>query len=181
MELNYEGLVSKIEEILNTWSNRNISLIGKINIVNTLCGSLFVYKMQVLPNIKPNLINRIEKIFLEYLWNKGKPKISLRTLQGNKVDGGLGLIDLCKKEMSLKIAWIPYLQKDTELANLAYAALNTTLKERIWECNLKKEDIDKIAKTVIKGDKGSFWTQVLYAWCALNYKESVSHGALQCM
>ena len=51
IEANYKPLLAKIDTIFRSWSKRNLSLEGKINIVNTLVASQFVYKMQVLPKI----------------------------------------------------------------------------------------------------------------------------------
>ena len=53
IEKNYQPIIKKVDETLNKWYHRNLSLIGKISVVNTLIASLFVYKMMVLPFI-PN-------------------------------------------------------------------------------------------------------------------------------
>ena len=39
-EVNYEQLIRKTQEILNSWANRSLSLCGKIQVVNTLVASL---------------------------------------------------------------------------------------------------------------------------------------------
>ena len=51
--LNYEPLIEKTNSILESWGRRGLSLIGKIEVLNALIGSLFVYKMSVLPRM-PN-------------------------------------------------------------------------------------------------------------------------------
>lgn len=48
---NFKDILNKSESILESWYNRNASLMGKVLIVNSLVGSLYVYKMLVLPNI----------------------------------------------------------------------------------------------------------------------------------
>ena len=50
-KFNYNSMIDKIKSILLSWGNRGLSLYGKILIINTLIGSLFVYKMSVLPSI----------------------------------------------------------------------------------------------------------------------------------
>ena len=47
--INYEPLIQKIKGILSTWKMRQLSLIRKVQIINTLIASLFVYKMTVFP------------------------------------------------------------------------------------------------------------------------------------
>ena len=48
---NYDQLLKKTDNVLNAWYNRSLSLIGKVQVVNTLVASLYVYKMMVLPTI----------------------------------------------------------------------------------------------------------------------------------
>ena len=45
MEENMEAILNRTKQVLEQWCHRNISLIGKINIVNTLVASLYVYRL----------------------------------------------------------------------------------------------------------------------------------------
>ena len=54
---NYEGTITQIETTLNSWSHRNLSLLGKVIMLNSLIGSLFVYKMNILPSLMKTMIN----------------------------------------------------------------------------------------------------------------------------
>ena len=47
IESNYEHMLDKIQTIFKAWQNRGLSLLGNTMLVNTLVGSLFVYKMNV--------------------------------------------------------------------------------------------------------------------------------------
>ena len=168
--LNYDSIVQQVHDILNSWQHRGLSIIGKISVINTLCASLFVYKMQVLTSIKDDIVSKLHKEFSDFIWGGGVPKISLKMLQGNKADGGLGLVNLHIKDASLKIGWISYLFTDPELMNLAYTCINCSLKENIWLCNLKVNDI----KTVLTPrGKDSFWIDVLRSWATLNYQPQI--------
>ena len=48
--INYESVILKTEAVLKSWENRNVSLLGKVNIVNTLVGSLYVYNVTIRQN-----------------------------------------------------------------------------------------------------------------------------------
>ena len=159
--LNYDPLIQKVSDMLNQWKNRNLTLYGKINVINTLCVSLFVYKMQVLPRIPNEVVKIVEKEFVRYIWKGGIPKIALKILQGNKPDGGMGLVDLRIKDKALKINWVVYLTEDIKVATLAYNALGCILREHVWTCNLNKEDLAKSKGAVFK--KNNFWIDVLTA------------------
>ena len=55
---NYDTLCEKTKQVLNAWYNRGLTLIGKVQVVNALVASQFVYKMMVLPIIPPIIIKR---------------------------------------------------------------------------------------------------------------------------
>ena len=166
---NYSNIIHKARATLHTWSNRHLSLIGKINIVNTLVGSLLVYRMTVLPNMPKEVLTELNCAISEFIWNGRRAKIPLKILQGSKRTGGLNLVNLQKREMALKISWIHVLQADINASNLAYYFISQELKATIWMCNLKPEDM----RFTHNRECNQFWYDVLYAWCCVNYTSNV--------
>ena len=167
-KLNYENLISKAKTILNTWYHRNLSLIGKIKVINTLVASLFNYKMMVLPNMDPKYVKQIEEIFVQFIWNKRKPKIPTRALMSDYSNGGIRLVDVAKREQALKATWIQIIANDDQIANLAFSMLNSDLKDWIFECNLHITDVGVLQIS------NSFWKNVLEAWCLYHYQDCTS-------
>ena len=55
--INYQGIFNKVQETLSSWTNRTLSLYGTV--VNSLVGSLFVYKMAVLPFIPTVILSQL--------------------------------------------------------------------------------------------------------------------------
>ena len=103
MELNYDPLITKIKAIFQSWSNRQLSLFGKINVINTLIASQFVYRMTVLPSITKEFIKTFEKLCSGFIWNGRRAKIPIEKLQNSKYAGGAGLVNLEVKDNSLKV------------------------------------------------------------------------------
>ena len=164
LEKNYSEMPEKIKKILNSWHNRGLSLIGKVQVVNTLVASLFVYKMMVLPSIPKIWIKRFENIIREFLWNGKKSKISFKILQNVKREGGLNLVNLKNKEIALKSTWPAILQQEQEYASLVYTTMRVSaLGENIWRCNLKPEDVKKLKL------QNQFWEDVLWSWSCYNH------------
>ena len=124
LERNYTQLIQKVSNITKCWSRRNLSLCGKITIVNSLIGSLFVYKMTVLPTMPETIINKLNKIIENFLWNGRKPKIKLTTLQANYEQGGLKLVNLALKDKSLKAKWVQLISQDPYLRELGFKKLD---------------------------------------------------------
>ena len=173
LELNYKPLMSKIKAILTSWKRRSLSLIGKVQIINTLTASLFVYRMMTLPTITNNYVKQFDNMVKEFLWDGGRPKISQNILQAPIEHGGLKLVNLDQKDKALKISWIQIIKDDQEIANLAYGTIAPILKKLIWECNIKPRDINILFPTQ------TFWSQILHAWSHINYQENVTNPKKQ--
>ena len=165
IKLNYGKIMSKVKSILQKWTKRNLSLIGKVLIINTLIASLFVHKMQVLPSLPETFFTNIEREFEIFLWNGRKPKIPLKQLQALKSDGGLKLVDLHKKDKAIKASWVEKLKTEEKLSNLVYRYLQPLLKDKIWEVNLSPQD----AKLMFTGIN-KFWNEVLYTWAEIRWE-----------
>ena len=164
MEKNYEKLVEKVRATVKAWDNRGLSLEVKVNVVNTLIGSQFVYKMMVLPSMSDKIIRTIENIIRDYLWSGKKAKIAFKTLQNPKKEGGLNLVNLQRKETALKATWPNILLKEHQYSQVVYATMRVSLLQHdIWRCTLAPEDV----RTFSFGQK--FWQDVLFAWSQYNY------------
>ena len=154
LELNYRPILTKSKRVLESWKHRSLSLLAKIQVYNALIGSLFVYKMYVLPKLPKAMIIEMDKLCRNFLWGGGIPKISKQIMCANKDSGGLGLIDLEKKESSLKATWPKILQANPKFAVTAYELINSDLQDNIWRCNLKAEHCQLVTKHI-------FWQDVL--------------------
>ena len=94
-----------------------LSLIGKVTVINSLVVSLFSHRLAVLPILPGHLVEEIERMIVEFVWNGKKPKIPYRMLCANKSDGGIGLCDIKKKDLALKAVWV--VEKDSLLQEFA--------------------------------------------------------------
>ena len=162
---NYEAVLEKMQTVLHNWYYRQMTLMGKVLIVNTLCESLFVYKLTVLANISPNTIKKIEEIVNSFIWKGKRAKISADTLKCHKKHGGVRLLDISKKQKSLKINWIPTIVKDSffEMCFFQGTGLPVQLSCKVFHCNMHVRDATKMCK------KENFWSQIWLAWCDFTY------------
>ena len=157
LERNYEKIFMKMTNILRMWKTRNISLCGKVLVINSLIASLFVYKMVVLPSISESYVKRFKKMVQDFIWNNRKPKISMEKLCCNKNQGGLKLVDIKVKDNAMKVQWVKMISEDPYMRELAFNRLNCKMYEFIFRSNLRKEDI-------IDNFVDNFWRDVLLAW-----------------
>ena len=112
-EINMLPVLTKLNSVLDNWRKRNLTLSGKILLINTLGESLFVYKLNVLKNIPTYIIDKVDESLRLFIWNGKKARIAMPTLRASKPCGGLRLFDLKKKEQSIKISWIFKLEHST--------------------------------------------------------------------
>ena len=88
---------------LNQWSKRDITPFGRITVIKTLALSKIVHILISLPSPSAALLNEINNIFFDFLWN-GKPDPIKRSIAKLKLDkGGLGMIDIRIFDEALKI------------------------------------------------------------------------------
>ena len=163
---NYQPIIDRIKIILKQWAHRDLSLYGKITVINTLAASLFVHKMQVLPKIPEDIVHQAESLFKHFIWNGRKNKVPIETLMKKKSEGGVNLVDLNRRDDALKIGWIQILEQDKKCAELAFHLFSPILKQNIFRCNLHEGDVRDLKIS------SPFWRDMLIAWCKYNFKRT---------
>ena len=68
-DINYQALLTKVQNVLSMWSNRSLTTIVKILVVYTLAVSLMVYRMQVLPTPSKAIFKGFKDIVVKFLWD----------------------------------------------------------------------------------------------------------------
>ena len=169
IQRNFNPLIEKSVHILNSWRNRNLSLLGRVNVINTLVCSLFIYKFTTLPPMPQSLRKKITHIMREYLWDGKKSKISFNTLTLSKKDGGLNLTNIELRECAVKCLWVKTLHDEVDMSKIVYHSIGNELGNFMWCCNLHRKDIYVFTKQA-----NSFWKSVLETWFCFTYDKCES-------
>ena len=156
---NFSKISDKVEGTLKNWYLRKLTLTGKIQVINTLIASKFVYKMSVLQNFSPVQLNQANRIIRDFLWDQKPDKIPLHVLQLDYLQGGLRLVDLDSRQKALKTRWVFGLKSNTFLEEACYRTLCPALRENIWKCSVHPTDVE--GKTQ--------WHEILHSWAQVNY------------
>ena len=69
--MNWTSKIDKVQSILDSWSKRDLSLFGKIQVIKTFALSQFVLPATVLV-VTPGIVKQIGTMLYRFLWN-GKP------------------------------------------------------------------------------------------------------------
>ena len=94
-----------METVLNIWKCRGLSLQGKIVTFKTLAISKVIY-ISYLASVPSDIVNTLENIHKNYIWDLKKPKIKHSTLIGEYSQGGLNDVDIKSKIKSLHLSWL---------------------------------------------------------------------------
>ena len=100
-------------KVLNAWECRKITLIGRINIVETLALSKLIFNASNL-YVPPHVIDEANKLIFDFIWEGKPPKIKKSTIIGEKVYGGLKMIDFGIMEIAFKTSWIQRIQQNSD-------------------------------------------------------------------
>jgi len=91
LQLNLKSILEYLQKTLNLWKWRNLTILGRIQIVKTFALSKFLYRAS-LPNSK-EVIKEANKIIYDFIW-KEKDKVKRRALIRDYEEGGLKMLDL---------------------------------------------------------------------------------------
>ena len=90
---------------MNSWSARNLTLLGKTAILKSLVVSQIAYFLSSLRS-PTGVIKEINCLFYDFLWDSKGDKIKRTEMINEYNKGGLEIIDLESFNESLKIKWI---------------------------------------------------------------------------
>ncbi len=99
---NWEGVLKGIESRLRFWKLRNLTLKGKVLVINALMLSKIWYVLSV-NSLPYEYVKRIKESVLDFLRGKGRAKIAYDTLIGGNEKGGLGLLDPLLRMKTLRV------------------------------------------------------------------------------
>ena len=142
-KINFDEKLSKLKSSLNCWTTRNLTLLGRINIVKTLGISKLVYNTSVLV-MPPNFDKDVNNACFWFVWNFKPDKIKRSTLIGSFDKGGLQMVDFSTVNKGLKAAWVKriYESKDCNWCALFLSALRKYGSNLLLESNYNVEDLN---------------------------------------
>ena len=101
---NWTAKIEKLKVILNSWSNRDLSLFGKIQVIKSLALSQILLSATLLP-IPKNVIENVNTLLFNFIW-KARDKLKRQKILKPITRGGLNMIDLSSFFQSIKAQWV---------------------------------------------------------------------------
>ena len=180
LEQNWKPKLVEMQKTINTWTRRNLTILGKCIIAKTFLLSKIAYIIQSLC-LPDNVLNEFDTLLFRFLWknknfnNRAYEKIKRSILCLNSSEGGINMISVKDQQQVMLIRWI---QKGS-------LTLNPTHKRIIDNIFKNVGGIQYIIHTFSTSDKSKgidmvpslFWRKAINAWLNINNKnEKLQHN-----
>ena len=84
---NFGDKIDKAKQIINMWKQRDLPLIGRVQIIKTFITSLFQYSISAV-DIPEIYIKEVGSVIYAFVWKDKKERLKRRVLIKNKEEGG---------------------------------------------------------------------------------------------
>ena len=161
---NWRPKIEKIKRILLSWEKRNLSIVGKINIIKTFAISQFIYLMQSI-SIPDSIITELNTIFYRFLWKKKNnnkrafEKVKRVTLNDEYSVGGLKMINLHAFQKSFLMQWAKKVLTNENIMKSSAIFFKEVGGLKVFDCRISSGDFKGWDKIEIV-----FWKKVLKTW-----------------
>ena len=105
LRLNWDKLLADIQNLLNSWKRRKLTLFGKVTVLKTLIMSKCNYLLQTI-TVSKEILHKIETILYKFLWNDKNDKIKRKQMTQEYEKGGIKMIDVKTQLEIFQIKWV---------------------------------------------------------------------------
>ena len=160
-ESNVSNKLVSMQKCLVRWSQRNLSLLGKILVTKTHAVAKLVHTMTII-NMSKAQIHDIQKTLNRFIWSNKPARVKHSVLASSFEEGGLNSLDVECQYKALRIPWIWRILRSANWN----AVINNKLKplggaNLLIQCNYDKNTLRLLPK---------FYKEIFIFW-----QEIVSH------
>ena len=162
-KLNFDKQYDKSEKLLNNWTKRNLTIIGKITVVKSLILPNLTFLASVTHIDKSN-IDKFNTLIYKFIWNNKPSKVKRSILCQDILCGGLKMINIEKYIDAIKLTWVKRLLSKEHAnwkiipnhffnlmgANFLIFYMNSDNIKSIPNSNLLPEFYYELTRTLIK-------------------------------
>ncbi len=151
---NFEDKFAKFKSILNIWSQRDLTIKGKIAVVRSLAITQLLYSSSLL-YVPDSFIDKVDKAIVNFVWSNKTPKIKSSTMVSEIANGGMKMPNFQYMIRSQKIMWVQrILSQDSKWKRLALKLMNIREEDLLLKHSPKLSD----------NARSLFYNQVLRYW-----------------
>ena len=159
---NFKEKLANIKAIINTWKGRNLTMIGRIQIIKTFLISQLLYVSSAL-DIPEHIIRELDHIITDFVWKGIRAKVGKLVLKKGIEEGGLKMPDLHTMIETLRLKWINRLFSNTSLIWPQFLS-KYLLRSGINLNALLRADYNMKYLNIIPNTHPTFYYKVLEIW-----------------
>lgn len=169
VKINYKRKLKKSEKVLQPWKGGNLTLQGKVTMINTLVIPQFIYLLMALPSSETSFFKTFEQKIFKFHWNIKPDKIKRQYIYNSYENGGLNLKNIVAMNLSLKASWITKIFHNSSRKT----SQNLLLVYSFFDCKLsvfpiKIYHLDLLFKGILV-NLSPFFENVLKTWLSFQY------------
>ena len=162
----YACRLQLLRDMLKIWSNRNLTWIGKITVIKTLCISKINFAISSIESPEW-FINETKSLLEEFLWNGKPPRVKNKVMHNDYDKGGLRMPNLHYYVKAQKMNWIKLLLNNKTTVPYQYLSTFLCMKLNDYlKCNTDADDLPK--------DIPKFYQEILQAWFSMKEEPQTS-------
>ena len=128
-ELNYNQRLGNIEQTLNCWRSRSLSLIGKVTVVKTLVLPKLLFLFTTLCiHIPEKFFKKLEHSFFKFIWSGGNDRIKRKFLYNDYDQCGLKMVDIRSFALAQKLVWSRHILNDDFKSDWKQIEINSLIE-----------------------------------------------------
>ncbi len=158
---NFNSVPKDIKSNLNRWMDLPINWMGRINLIKMNVLPWLLYLMQMLPlYISKEVAREVGRDFSKFIWQKKKPRLSMKTLQLLRDSGGLVFPNIILYNWAYHgrfiYNWVPCYLKGIEDPLESWACACAPFK-LLGELTCKKTALSKVRDNPILQSSIKIW------------------------
>ena len=102
---NVDNKLANISKTLDRWSQRRLSLLGKILVTKTHAVAKIVHVMSITTMSKDQL-TALQRLLTRFIWSKKPPKVKHSVMIAPQNEGGIKALDVVSQYKALRLPWI---------------------------------------------------------------------------
>ena len=159
-----------VHQILQSCRYQSLSLIGRILLLKNLVASRFVYKFQLLPSPSKGVLQHMNKMYHEYVWEGCHHRLSKNVLQQPIQRGGLNMLNVEFQNLSLKWKWLNILLNPPSIKPFWIVHIEDCILIDVHDflrCNIPVNSIHKLVRNYQVFPQ--FWKGIFQEWFPRRY------------
>lgn len=158
VDINYENVLSLIRQLIQIWSKRSLTVLGRVTVVKSLLLAKLNYFGQMLPNPSADYLKTLNDLIFKFVWD-GKPDKIKRSQMIQDYDlGGVKLPHVLTHLNALKVSWVRRVEAGNQKWVKLFHILSKLTKYDILQFGVNR--FNNIKQTI----NNDFWYDVLHAW-----------------